>query len=293
MQIGAFRVAGVRAGRDRQTALACRAPLLVKSGCEMTDMRKKTALGALRCRHERASSAIAGRAVFSTFLADRYALRSALTAVGRSYVRGLVLDVGAGTSPYVACFDGAVRSYISVDLAAVNRGLHCVGSVLALPVQGETLDTVLCTQLLEHVHDPTRALGELNRALAPGGHLVLTAPHLSRLHEEPHDYYRYTEYGLRHLIEKADLRILSIQPTGGLLSFLHTQVATLGFAVFGPIVPIRGVWLALSSLTARLCVWLDHKLRSERFFPLNYVVVARKSAGPRARDRTTAERGLR
>ena len=54
--------------------------------------------------------------------------------------------------------------------------------------------------MLEHVAAPERAIAELHRVLAPGGALVLSTPFVFEIHEAPHDYYRFTEHGLRQLL---------------------------------------------------------------------------------------------
>ena len=58
---------------------------------------------------------------------------------------------------------------------------------------------MVCTQVLEHVPDPGAALSEFLRVLRPGGRVAISTPLTWFLHETPHDYYRYTSYGLTHL----------------------------------------------------------------------------------------------
>ena len=78
-----------------------------------------------------------------------------------------------------------------------------------------SFDVVLCTQVLEHVAEPARVLAELRRVLATGGELWLTVPFVGELHEEPHDHYRYTSYGLRGLCERAGFGEVRTWPLGG------------------------------------------------------------------------------
>jgi SAM-dependent methyltransferase len=79
--------------------------------------------------------------------------------------------------------------------------------------------------VLEHVGNPGAALVELGRVLRPGGTLVLTVPHLSRRHELPHDYYRYTQEGVTHLLGQHGFEVIESGGYGGLLSFLHHQAS--------------------------------------------------------------------
>jgi SAM-dependent methyltransferase len=71
---------------------------------------------------------------------------------------------------------------------------------------------VLLTQVLEHVPEPAGVLSELHRILVEGGTLYLTVPLVWELHELPHDYYRYTSEGLRHLLESAGFTSVEVQP---------------------------------------------------------------------------------
>lgn len=70
-----------------------------------------------------------------------------------------------------------------------------------LPFRGGSFDAVLCTQVLEHVPDPSVAIAEASRVLSPDGRLILTIPFVAAEHEEPHDYFRFTQFGIRTLLE--------------------------------------------------------------------------------------------
>jgi SAM-dependent methyltransferase len=116
-----------------------------------------------------------------------------------------VLDVGAGDAPYRELFNH-VR-YVSTDWTeSEHPGAHTADVVApadALPLRDASFDVVLCTQVLEHVPEPSAVLAECFRVLERGGKLALTVPLLWQLHELPHDYCRYTEPGIRYLLGKA------------------------------------------------------------------------------------------
>ncbi len=71
------------------------------------------------------------------------------------------------------------------------------------PMADASFDAVLCSQVLEHVFTPDEFLCEINRVLRPGGCLVLTVPFVWDEHEQPHDFARYSSYGLRALLERS------------------------------------------------------------------------------------------
>lgn len=89
-----------------------------------------------------------------------------------------------------------------------------------LPFLDAEFETVLCVQTLEHTPDPQALVHELARVLRRDGRLLLMAPFSFRLHEEPHDYFRYTPHGLRVLCAKAGLELEHCEPLGSLWSLL-------------------------------------------------------------------------
>jgi SAM-dependent methyltransferase len=129
------------------------------------------------------------------------------------YAQGRLLDLGCGGGPYREMFTN-VSSYIGLDIAP-NADVDVAGDGLALPFTDSCFDTILCNEVLEHVPEPSRFMSEIARVLKPGGFLLLTTPQTWGLHHEPHDYYRYTHYGLRHQSETAGLEVISITPTCG------------------------------------------------------------------------------
>lgn len=75
---------------------------------------------------------------------------------------------------------------------------HAVVDVTAMEYDGE-FDAVLCANVLEHVAEPAAAVAGIARALRPGGVTLVTVPFIYPLHDEPIDFWRFTEHGLRHL----------------------------------------------------------------------------------------------
>lgn len=128
-----------------------------------------------------------------------------------------LLDAGAGESPYRPLF--AHCEYVSSDWAGsvheAAAGADVIAPIDDLPLEDESFDAVLCTEVLEHVPRPWAALAELHRVLRPGGALWLTVPFVGELHEEPHDYFRYTSHGLRSLLDDAGFVDVAIEPLTG------------------------------------------------------------------------------
>jgi SAM-dependent methyltransferase len=139
---------------------------------------------------------------------------------------------------------------------------------------------VLCSEVLEHLPRPDRAIAELRRVLKPQGTLVLTVPFLRRHHAAPHDYFRFTEHGLRRLLEEAHLSVEELRPIGSVFGFLGHQVSSvIVVGSFGiPLIRLLVFWLN-AALIVLPCFLLDHLSGLMRKLPLGYVLVARKAAG--------------
>lgn len=143
------------------------------------------------------------------FYLGRASLATAVAEFAHS-LSGRLLDVGCGSKPYRFLFH--VSDYVGLDIdsdISRNRGaadLYYDGSVF--PVDSASFDVVLCNQVLEHVFNPEFFLAEVTRVLKPGGKLLLTVPFVWDEHEQPHDYARYSTFGLFYLLKKAGLEII-------------------------------------------------------------------------------------
>lgn len=160
--------------------------------------------------------------------------------------RGRLLDVGCGDKPYEAIFRPYVTEYIGVehrdtfaltsaaepDLGTGKQGPDVYYSGDRLPFPDRSFETVLSVQVLEHTPRPAELVREMGRVLADDGLLILMAPFQFRLHEQPHDYFRYSPHGLRELCARAGLEITHVEQQGSLWSLLgHKLNSYLAFRV--------------------------------------------------------------
>lgn len=209
--------------------------------------------------------------------ASRVRFEAARTLIAKR-ARGRVLDVGCGRMPFRDDILATGARYESLDAEARVPCVDHIGDVQDLrAIATATYDTVTCFEVLEHVPHPDRAIGELARILAPGGSLLVTVPHLSRLHEQPHDYYRFTGYGLRALATQAGLDVVDVRAHGGLASFLGHQASTMLLALtWGiPVVSRAARAINRAALIYPL-VQLDQLDRSG-LFALGFSLVATKA----------------
>jgi len=200
---------------------------------------------------------------------------------------GRLLDVGCGDKPHQGVFP-EVTTYIGLDrpskpheespggasrVAAID--LH--GLAEALPFKELSFDTVLASQVIEHLPEPLIFLKETARVLKTGGKLIVTFPLINPVHESPYDFFRYTSYGMEHLCAKAGLRcIVSVAMGGGWLTvgylarlLLSKEAETSGTAW-------SRLWRRrVGSKVYQLMQTLDRK-RTHHEFTLNYLMIAVK-----------------
>ncbi len=140
-----------------------------------------------------------------------------------------VLDAGAGRAPYRALFTHA--RYETADFVAVKGKKYVapdyVCDLAQIPVEDARFDHVLLTQVLEHIPEPPTVLAELHRVMKPGATLWLTAPLFYAEHEKPYDFFRYTQFGLRRLLENAGFEVREIDWMEGYLGTLSYQARVL------------------------------------------------------------------
>jgi SAM-dependent methyltransferase len=125
--------------------------------------------------------------------------------------------------------------------------------ITGIPVPDESFDVILCTEVLEHVPEPIRAIREIARILKPGGKLLLTAPLGSFLHQEPYHFYGgYTPHWYRTFLPEAHLEIESLEANRGFFSWFGQEAMRFS-ALIDPRRTARKGLVAWAGLTA---VWL-------------------------------------
>lgn len=181
-----------------------------------------------------------------------------------------ILDAGAGEGSYRNHF--LRHRYIGLDLGVGDQrwdysALDVLGDLSSLPFATGTFDAAVNIVTLEHVRDPQRVLNELARVLKPGARLLLVVPHEWEVHQHPHDFFRYTRYGVAELARTAGMRVISLEDGGGYFRLLARRL--LGGAQFFPR-PLNLLWLIAVAPAALLLPLLD-SLDKQRDFTLGYL----------------------
>lgn len=199
----------------------------------------------------------------------------------KKFAHGKLLDLGCGKAPLYGTYFQYVDDVVLADwenspFTNVHVDVRCDISK-KLPFQDSSFDTVILSDVLEHIPDPRNPLREVARILRPDGNVLINVPFIHRLHETPYDYNRYTEYMLKLLAEDAGLSIIKLEALGG------------GYAVLIDL--LSRLWrnhevivMALQSVMSRL---LSRKLEARKDIPLAYAMVCRKEIEPQNTSTST------
>jgi SAM-dependent methyltransferase len=107
--------------------------------------------------------------------------------------------------------------------------IDLVSDITAIPAPDTSFDAVLCSEVLEHVPEPTHALDEFARLLKPGGVLILTAPFSSITHQAPYHFCTgFSKYWYQHHLEQRGFRIETLVTNGDWYALLRQEITRLG-----------------------------------------------------------------
>ena len=212
-----------------------------------------------------------------------YFLISDLKEAIAQYARGSFLDMGCGNKPYASLYNPLTSKQIGCDIIQSDRNrVDVICPVTDLRFTNAEFDTVLCTQVLEHVFEHDKMMNEIFRVLKPAGRVILTVPFAWELHEEPYDFFRYTKHALQQLFENAGFKIDYIKPNGGKWAAIYQLRNNMMYDSFkknktfgNKLLKILYNELRFIQLRNLFAIWKDKKFRDE-VFTLNYIVVAQK-----------------
>jgi len=203
------------------------------------------------------------------------------SGIFEKYFKGRLIDVGCGNVPFYEAYKNYVNENICVDWAESlhsNLFLDYIADLNEkLQFEDEEFDTALLSDVLEHIMNPQLLLTEVFRILRPEGKLVMNVPFFYWLHEEPHDYYRYTRFMLKKLLVDSGFQKIEITALAGAPVVLADVFAknVHHIPLIGNILCRFSQWSCFYFVKTRI----GNKIstRTSEKFPLGYMVVAEKS----------------
>lgn len=153
-----------------------------------------------------------------------------------------LLDIGAGLAPYRQMAIRAGYAYQSHDFSKYKpssdaRGLQntsweypkhdYICDILDIPPKAKAR-VVLCTEVLEHVPDPVRALAHISELVEPSGLLIITVPFLSLMHQAPYWFQAgLSPFWFQYWIPRNSLSILELTVNGDYVDLMTQEVERL------------------------------------------------------------------
>lgn len=158
-----------------------------------------------------------GKTLFSPSFWIRKRVRDAIIA-NSHFAHGILVDVGCGLKQYEIYLRPFVERYYGTEFSPESGfGGNCAdvaSDAAAMPFADQSIDTIICTEVLEHVSDPEKTISEFARVLRPDGVIITTAPFFFPLHDKS-DFYRYSDKGLAEMMQRHGLVIERIEPLSG------------------------------------------------------------------------------
>lgn len=195
------------------------------------------------------------------------------------YCKGKILDAGAGHLLYKKMLTKYSEDYESMDFEQTHPNLTHIADIQEMSnISSSRFDFVFSRNVLEHVPHPERGMKEINRVLKPGGYAIITVPHLGYLHNEPHDYWRFTKYSLKLITEEAGLKVEEIREIGGLIAFKGYIFQTIFMGLTYGIPIVGKICFRINFLIQKIIIVLDKIFGLKKLFPLNYLIIIKKDS---------------
>ena len=194
----------------------------------------------------------------------------------KKYVTGKLLDLGCGTVPLYIAYKDYIDDNICIDWHKNDYIDHCHNLIEKLPLNDEIFDTVIMSDVLEHIPEPEMIISEIYRVLKLNGKLLLNVPFYYCIHEAPHDFYRFTEFALRYLLEKVGFKIIKLEFIGGPVEVIADVIIknTAHISLLGNPLAIFLQWITLLYTKTKIGKKINRAAAHK--FPLGYFVVGVK-----------------
>jgi SAM-dependent methyltransferase len=200
----------------------------------------------------------------------------------RQHAKGRLLDLGCGNVPLYHVYKNLVTDNICVDWENTRHknvylDFEC-DLTKALPFQNEEFDTIILSDVLEHIAQPENLWAEMVRILSVDGKLIMNVPFYYWLHEQPNDYYRYTEFALQRFVRISGLKLIKLDCIGGTPEIMTDIFAKniLHVPKIGRSLALFSQWITFSFIMTRFGKKISEATKAH--FPFGYILIAQKPA---------------
>lgn len=211
-----------------------------------------------------------GSRIVADLMAQNYA------AALRKYARGNLLDLGCGNAPLFETYRSLVDSVWCVDWPfSIHQQKHIdvfADLTKPLPLRDGSFDTVVLSDVLEHIPNPECLVGEIGRVMRSSGHVIIGVPFFYWLHEAPHDFNRYTRYQLERFYKLAGLEVVQITEVGGGPEVL----ADIAGKILSAKPRLASVFVALAARILKYKATKRISAKTRETFPLAYIAIGQK-----------------
>ncbi|MDR1762027.1 MAG: class I SAM-dependent methyltransferase [Bacteroidales bacterium] len=199
------------------------------------------------------------------------------------YAQGNLIDLGCGKVPLYELYKNYVDTVSCVDWANSSHKNQFLDFEWDLNqkldfAEENTFETIILSDVLEHIKEPELLIKEMYRILKnkeDGSKILLNVPFYYWIHEEPYDYFRYTQFALKNMFERNGFEILELQSLGGVLEVLTDIISKyISHNSLG-----RQTSIAIQRITkciGRTKIGKEIRTRTEFRFPLGFGLVVQK-----------------
>lgn len=196
------------------------------------------------------------------------------------HAKGRLLDLGCGKVPLFYAYRDYISDNVCVDWEnTLHKSIHLdfeCDLTKPLPFQDREFDTIILSDVLEHIPEPDNLWNEMSRILSVNGKVIMSVPFYYWIHEQPHDYYRYTEFALRRFAENSGLTVILLKSLGGAPEIMADILAKIILDV-----PMIGrpsasfiQWIIFSFAQTSIGKKVSDKTKYS--FPFGYFLIAQK-----------------
>lgn len=230
------------------------------------------------------------RLLFSPhFVIKFYLARDIQQLVSTYSFKGTVLDVGCGTKPYKEFFRHT-RTYIGIDFKDYSSNNEFISTPpdyyfdstyrhsSRLPFKSGSYSHCVAFQVLEHHTNPQKLIKEMIRVIKPRGYILLSVPFVGGLHEEPHDYFRITEFSINSICRSEKVQLIDVKKQGSVFSTIATLLMDALMEIASKNIFLYIISVAIYPLVygyGLFSLILDRVIKTNKVF-LNYTFVIKK-----------------